>query len=68
MRGRRHPGAFVGECLAAMEWIRVWAHEVSVYQRKGWRLCSVRRGMPSEVLMGLDYADCLMVREVKADA
>jgi hypothetical protein len=46
------------------EWIRVWAHEMPAYQRKGWRLSHVRRGFPSEALLGPDYADCLMTREV----
>jgi len=46
------------------EWIRVWAHEVSAYERDGWRLSHVRRGFPSEALLGPEYADCLMMREV----
>ncbi len=45
------------------EWIRVWALEVSAYEREGWRLSHVRRGFPSEALLGPDYADCLMTRE-----
>jgi hypothetical protein len=48
----------------ATEWIRVWGYEVSAYQREGWRLSHVRRGFPSEVLLGADYIDCLMTREV----
>ena len=51
-----------------MEFVRVWAHEVSEYQARGWALISVRRGFPSEALLGSDYADCLLVQEVKADA
>ncbi len=46
------------------EWIRVWAHEVPAFEREGWRLSHVRRGMPSECLLGPDYADCLMMRDV----
>ena len=49
------------------EWIRVWAHEVPAYEREGWRLSRVRRGFPSEALLGPDYADCLMMREVSHD-
>ena len=48
----------------ATEWIRVWAHEVPAYEREGWRLSHVRRGFPSEALLGPRYADCLMMREV----
>lgn len=47
---------------AATEWIRVWAYEVACYEREGWQLSYVRRGMPTECLLGPDYADCLMVR------
>jgi hypothetical protein len=46
------------------EWIRVWEYEVSAYERMGWRLSHVRRGFPSEALLGPGYADCLMMREV----
>jgi hypothetical protein len=46
------------------ECIRVWAFEVPAYERRGWQLRGVRRGVPSEALLGPDYADCLMVREV----
>jgi hypothetical protein len=50
--------------LPVTEWIRVWAHEVPAYQRDGWRFSCLRRGFPSEALLGREYADCLMVREV----
>jgi hypothetical protein len=50
-----------------MEFIRVWAHEVAEHQARGWTLTCVRRGFPSEALLGPDYADCLLVREVNAD-
>jgi hypothetical protein len=46
------------------EWIRVWAHEVSAHERMGWRLSHIRRGFPSEALLGPDYRDCWMMREV----
>jgi len=49
------------------EFIRVWRHEVDAYQGQDWRLCCVRRGFPSEALLGPDYADCLLVREVRDD-
>jgi len=50
-----------------MEFLRVWAWEVAAYEAQGWALSWVRRGLPSEVLLGPDYADCLMVRKVRAD-
>ena len=50
-----------------MEFIRVWAHEVAEHQAREWTLTCVRRGFPSEALLGPDYADCLLVREVNAD-
>ncbi len=60
-----------GPCVAAprppspaTEWIRVWEYEVSAYERMGWRLSHVRRGFPSEALLGPDYRDCWMMREV----
>jgi hypothetical protein len=43
----------------------VWAHEVADYQARGWVLSYLRRGFPCEALLGPEYADCLMVREVK---
>ena len=46
------------------EYIRVWAFEVPAYKREGWQLSYVRRGLPSEALLGPEYADCLMVRRV----
>jgi hypothetical protein len=49
------------------EWIRVWAYEVPAYEREGWRLSHVRRGFPSEALLGPEYADCLMTRVVHHD-
>jgi hypothetical protein len=49
------------------EWIRVWAYEIPAYQQGGWQLSHVRRGLPSEELLGADYADCVMVREVRDD-
>ena len=55
----------VAHNAAVTEWIRVWAYEVQAYQREGWRLSHVRRGLPSEELLGADYADCVMMREVR---
>jgi hypothetical protein len=45
-----------------VEFIRVWAHEVPVYEAQGWQLHCVRQGKPCEAVLGPGYADCLMVR------
>jgi hypothetical protein len=45
------------------EWIRVWAHEVSAYEREGWRFSHAIVGGPSEQLFGSGYRECWMMRE-----
>lgn len=56
-----------GRAGGSLEFIRIWAHEVAQYEARGWHLQCVRYGLPSEILLGPGYADCIMVRAGESD-
>ena len=49
---------------AVTEWIRVWAHEVPLLEQQGWRFSHALMGGPGELLYGLEFRDCWLMREV----